>query len=775
MTFTVEQKSQLAKLLATENLTIEHKKIPTASFDPKNRVLNCPIWQDMSGSLYDLLMGHEVGHALYTPAEGWHDAVSNRGANFKGFLNVVEDARIEKKIRRKYPGLRSSFVKGYQSLIDRNFFDIGDRDLNELSFIDRINIHTKLGSLVDIKFAEGEEQDLLKQVESCETWADVLRVTQSVFEYSKEEQFETLQKLIASQLQAAAERGEEFNADDLFDSDSGDEFEEAEQSFGEKRNSSDDYNDGQEQRADGESSSNQSDDVESEDDNGSQFNRFKYSTVSQGDQTTFEPTCETDNSFRKNEVGLLDEQCKPYLYLKMPTPILENIVTPVSIVQKALGQYYSEYENRSNQIDKAVADFKNKNDRYIGLLAKEFEMKKAAKAYAKAKVSNTGDIDISRLYRYQVDDNIFRKSMRVPKGKSHGLVLLLDRSGSMVNNMAGSIEQILVLSAFCRKVNIPFVVYGFGNSIDGRMRDFNKEEYGKKCFTENLNEFAFENVYLREYLNSKMSGSDYNKALRNMIALKMSYEQRYFGRPLNEELSNTPLNEAMVALEPIVNKFRKVNNLDMVNLVVVHDGDADNSCSYMTENDMTPDTTVLRPKRFWLDDVNVFINQDKKQLKINRAPHDHYSYDDGLRIAVFDWFKKQTGAKIFGFFIAGDKYRMRDSVTQRFINSNGQSVYEIVKKQFGGNSPRYINFSKSDYVKELVSELRENKFIQSYNKGYESFFIMPGGSDLSIENDELVINGTVTANKLKNAFMKMNKKKQFSRVMVSRFIDGIAM
>ena len=92
----------------------------------------------------------------------------------------------------------------------------------------------------------------------------------------------------------------------------------------------------------------------------------------------------------------------------------------------------------------------------------------------------------------------------------------------------------------------------------------------------------------------------------------------------------------------------------------------------------------------------------------------------------------------------------------------------------GAPNNRYINFSRTDYVKDLVAELRENKFIQSYNKGYESFFIMPGGSDLSIENDELVINGAVTANKLKNAFMKMNKKKQFSRVMVSRFIDGIA-
>ena len=105
--FTVEQKSQLAKLMATENLSIQHQKIQTAKFDPVNRILYLPIWKDMSGAMYDLLGGHEVGHALYTPADGWHDAAvdTTKHKNYKSFLNVVEDARIEKKVIRKYPGL----------------------------------------------------------------------------------------------------------------------------------------------------------------------------------------------------------------------------------------------------------------------------------------------------------------------------------------------------------------------------------------------------------------------------------------------------------------------------------------------------------------------------------------------------------------------------------------------------------------------------------------------------------------------------------------------
>ena len=65
-------KTILAGLLATENLSVVHDpEAKTASFDLKNRVLTLPVWQDMSNSLYDMLVGHEVAHALHTPCEGW--------------------------------------------------------------------------------------------------------------------------------------------------------------------------------------------------------------------------------------------------------------------------------------------------------------------------------------------------------------------------------------------------------------------------------------------------------------------------------------------------------------------------------------------------------------------------------------------------------------------------------------------------------------------------------------------------------------------------------
>ena len=59
--------SLLAKLLATENITVKQRPgAVTASFDIKNRVLEMPVWEGISKDLEDLLLGHETAHALDT-------------------------------------------------------------------------------------------------------------------------------------------------------------------------------------------------------------------------------------------------------------------------------------------------------------------------------------------------------------------------------------------------------------------------------------------------------------------------------------------------------------------------------------------------------------------------------------------------------------------------------------------------------------------------------------------------------------------------------------
>lgn len=109
--------SLLAKLLASENVRVEHNhRASTASFDTKSRVLILPVWKDMSGDLYDMLVAHEVGHALYSPkGDDWckelEKLVPGKFNKIRSYVNIVEDARIERMMKTNYPGLRSNFAR----------------------------------------------------------------------------------------------------------------------------------------------------------------------------------------------------------------------------------------------------------------------------------------------------------------------------------------------------------------------------------------------------------------------------------------------------------------------------------------------------------------------------------------------------------------------------------------------------------------------------------------------------------------------------------------
>ena len=209
----IESKSLLAKLMATENLTVEQRQVPTAQFDVKNRILTLPILDNnISGYLYDLLCGHEVGHALYTPEEGIRKALELKLS--MSLMNVLEDSRIERKIKNKYPGIRASFVRGYSELIAKDFFGTSGVDMNTLNFIDRVNLFCKGGPTQGIKFNE-EETLLLKEIESTQTYDDVIELAIRIGEFMKKQAEEAEKKRIESGDQ---EEDEEFDNDGYEDS-----------------------------------------------------------------------------------------------------------------------------------------------------------------------------------------------------------------------------------------------------------------------------------------------------------------------------------------------------------------------------------------------------------------------------------------------------------------------------------------------------------------------------------------------------------------------------
>ncbi len=179
-----DTKSLLAKLMASEDINVEYRNnISTAAFNTENRTLLMPVFKEISESTTDLFLGHEVGHALFTPT-GVIKEVMAKGGTFKSLVNIVEDARIEKMIQSKFPGLRRNFYEGYAELMDKNFFGLNGEDVNELNFIDRINVHFKIGTRAGVEFSD-EEQTYVDRIANLRSWDDTIKVSEELEEYCK--------------------------------------------------------------------------------------------------------------------------------------------------------------------------------------------------------------------------------------------------------------------------------------------------------------------------------------------------------------------------------------------------------------------------------------------------------------------------------------------------------------------------------------------------------------------------------------------------------------
>lgn len=729
----IGSKSILAKLLATENIRVEHRKVQTAYFDLQNRVMVLPIWKTMTPHLYDLLLGHEVGHALNTPAEGWHDCVTvKHKKGFKSFLNIIEDARIEKLMQIKFPGLKVSFKKGYSDLMEMDFFGIEKNSwsIDTLPLIDRINLHYKVGAYLNVQFAE-HEQLYLQKIDSIKTWEDVVAVANELYEYSKTEP-----KLM--------------NMDDF--------------EFGDQ-DDDEDYDDDREYE-----------EVESEEgDDDTKTKKGRQSNSGQG----LDPESLTDSFFRAMEKNLLDSSVKPYVYANLPEVNLNKIIVPYKKVAEysndftfRIGSAY--YDVEKSVLNAGIANIKEKiyqrflstNKKYISYLVKEFELQRNARQFARASVAKTGKLDMKKIHQYKLNDDLFKRMSTVPKGKSHGLVLFVDYSGSMTENIQATIEQTVILAMFCRKVNIPFRVYAFTDA-SGEM--FLKE-HGLECTTEEFyskvrngldkfsnrpEDYVLDNTYfrLREYLSSEMTGNEFKDMIKFWLTAGYSYgirnSRRYIVQEYGDEASNiangnfeqlngTPLNEAVVSAIEITKNFKAKYKLDVVNTVFLTDGDSNDAGLKYCNNGHSLHVDKYN------NDYNLIFRCPKTMAEGRKPPGAETT------VALLEMLKNIAGVNVIGFFIAPHY---------------GKGVIINRLRKFGKWDSNFEhNFKKS----------KEKKFYMINDVGYDDYYIIPGGKDLEVKQDTLEVEENATKSAIKNAFMKMQKGKFVNRVLLNRFISKIA-
>lgn len=722
MTPTAQSKSLLAKLLATENISIrQNSSAKTASFDVKNRVLTLPVWQGISEDLNDMLIIHEVGHALDTPCDGWLDAMKRiaqdvHGADdnryvmaVKGFLNVVEDARIDRRQKLRYPGSRRNYLAGYKELIDRDFFGLKSRDPNVLSFIDRANLYFKGGSInMNLEFAP-EERRLLNRMDNTETFEDVIALTEELYRLAM----------------SRKDDKQELESDDfiLGESDEGDEIElDYDDVFGDEDEEDDENGRG--------SPSDRFGDDDETDDNNNQTSRRGGKT-----DEDFVPKSETDEAFEKARESLADGSIK-YVYLSMAKPNLKEIVIDYKTFLKDHEDFYSKsavpawgYETDwLMNVSKELSKIRNEENTTISYMVKEFEQRKAADIYSRQSIAKTGVIDTNKLHSYRYNDDIFRRLSIVPNGKNHGFVMFLDWSGSMLTNLRYTVRQLISLTMFCKRVQIPFEVYLFRDNTKVAER-FVRDDYTTEGFFSFSNDFVLRNV-----LSSRMNANELNRAYLYLWAATIR-------NPACERMHGTPLNDTIYVADEIVNNFRIKNKLQVVNTIFLTDGESnwsrfkDNSQSVYA----TPEGKRIR---------KIYVYQDPKTKKEYTFNPNDTMQTTNILLKVL---KDRTNCNLVGFFL--------------FESSNFSSV----SRRFF--SPNETN----EYTRKNTHLWNEKMFVPVMNAGYDEYYIInPKSFRQSEMKEELKIDPTMSKTKVAKEFLKYSEKKAINRVLLSRFMERVA-
>ena len=421
MPINAEIKGQLAKLLATEDLIVENRRVQTAQFNVDTRVLTLPMWERASNVVYDLLVGHEVGHALFTPNVDPPEDIPHQ------FLNVAEDARIEKLMKRKYPGLAKTFFEGYRQLNEDDFFGIGEEDLSKLNIADRVNLYFKVGNFVDIPFSGAEEGIILEMLTNAETFADVILAAERMYQYAKSQQDDEQETQQVDILKGNT------SGDGDTQSDIQSEFPQQEQTDEGEQSESDDTSGEQNTESEMEEPGEQSSPAE-------QSAPLDVKTAQNFDDAT------EDLSHPKTSYG---EDPK---YLEIPDVNLDTVIAKNSEIYEYADDFYAQFAERLKgeglsfdpfeRADNEYVKFKKNAQKEVSYLVKEFECKKSADSYARATTARTGVLDCTKLHTYKYNEDLFKKVGIIPDGKNHGLVFILDWSGSMADTLVDTIKQL---------------------------------------------------------------------------------------------------------------------------------------------------------------------------------------------------------------------------------------------------------------------------------------------------------------------------------------------
>ena len=534
-----ERVSKVCKLFAEDNIIVRFSETAeTASYSPFGNVLELPynlkVLSDEDISI--LFISHEVGHAKWSSPEAIKET-NNLGIHTEH--NIVEDIRIERMIKRKYPGLVAAYVRGYSKLSDDGFFG-NPKIWNTHSFANRLNIYAKLGPVTGktIRFSDSE-LDFYKRCMLAETEEEVISLSKELatFEPSVRARLDNLSTEELDEM--FGDYVEQLNVDEESDEEGDD-------------SSNSDYGN---------------------DDAIPEISRTFEDIDEEERQETLDRIAKDleEQSIQREFDSKIDSMNLSGVTFLQYEPANTNGIKIFS-AEDMIKNFHSQYTAEWFQDVSKTIEYLNNLNKSVDYMARQFEMRKAAARIKHAKLANTGKINLDRVALYKVTDEIFGKKLIIKDTKKHGMVLLIDASGSMKSQIANVIRQTLLLTEYARKIGVPFKVFVFGGDITGKyFRDVCNAQVKNQSLDYNqsaryysmsgTNRHAGIQRDIFEVLNSDLSKRDYILACHILI-------NRY-----GFSLGGTPTAWAMGILENKMNEFFVSHNVDVKKLFLITDGE----------------------------------------------------------------------------------------------------------------------------------------------------------------------------------------------------------
>ena len=665
-----DSKRAVARLMARENITVQVLDgADTARFDTVRRVLTIPNWSKMTVDQADLLLAHEVGHALFTD-NAWIAEVKGTKGLFS-YINVVEDARIERKMKAAFPGLARVFYNGYSQFHQNGPIFQGTRThlkhprtgamipIASMSLIDRINLHFKIGAFVDVPFAH-DERGWVAKIERVSSLADVIEIAKALHALAKD-RAETAQDQPEATPPSAPQDSQDQDSQDQDSQDqdasgnetaddaSDDEGTEAAGGASDDEDADEDGNETADEASDDEgteAAGGASDDEDADEDDEAETGTSETPTGDTGAGNGDEPDPEslTDEAMSdalKNAAEKRNDDewnaLRNVLYEPLAAETLRRHIVPaaeyVDRCDRAFATagmwptdtgYATGYASILTYGQNLEREWVEKFGPTARQMAQEFNRRKNARAQARALVSKTGKLNVNRLHAYKFSEDLFSRMTVMPRGQSHGLVMIIDASGSMSRTFADVLDQLLLFAHFCHYANVPFEAYMFTDVGFTRDEAYETRQRSLSALTPVGSLTITPNARLIGLINTAVDKGAFKRQVRNTLLLQATHRGSEYGyhttdkqRPTAEGwmaltrmpcrgLGGTPLYSGIVLADACVGLMKTRLRLDKMTLVVISDGQDGDALQFMDQT-VAQDGTVTAALRRLTDHMPVIV------------------------------------------------------------------------------------------------------------------------------------------------------------------------